>query len=90
MLECKDSYDPTYVGRGGFHQATTYLVEAQDRLSDETVSLTIGHAGAVRGMSIEPLAGGTVGLAEAGLVASIASHFVRREPLAGTAAGSAG
>jgi hypothetical protein len=81
MLECKDSYDPTYVGRGGYHQATTYLVEAQGRLSDTTVSLTVGHSGVVRGVSIEPLAGGFVGLAEAGLVAEIVSRFVRGEPL---------
>jgi hypothetical protein len=85
MLECKDSYDPTYVGRGGYHQATTYLVEAQGRLSDTTVSLTIGHAGAVHGISLEQLAGGTVGLAEAGLVAEIVSRFVRGEPLGPTA-----
>ncbi|MBA2643111.1 MAG: hypothetical protein H0U82_09315 [Actinobacteria bacterium] len=84
MLECKDSYDPTYVGRGGYHQATTYLVEAQGRLSDTTVSLTIGHAGAVRGISVQPLAGGVVGLAEAGLVAEVVSRFVRGEPLGTT------
>src|SRR5581483_10828655 len=90
MFECKDSYDPTYVGRGGYHQATTYLVEAQGRWSDETVSLTIGHAGAVTGISLEPLAGGVVGLAEAGLVADIVSRFVRGKPLDATNAGSAG
>jgi hypothetical protein len=81
MLECKDSYDATYVGRGGYHQATTYLAEAQGRLSDTTVSLTIGHAGAVRGITIEPLAGGLVGLAEASHVAEIVSRFVRDQPL---------
>jgi hypothetical protein len=79
MLECKDSYDPTYVGRSGYHQATTYLVEAHGRLSDTTVSLTIGHAGAVRGMSLEPLAGGVVGLAEASMVAEIVTRFVTGE-----------
>lgn len=81
MLECKDSHDPTYVGRGGYHQATTYLVEAHGRLSDTTVSLTIGHAGAVRGVSLEPLAGGVVGLAEASLVAEIVTRFVTGERL---------
>jgi hypothetical protein len=81
LLECKDSHDPTYVGRAGYHQATTYLVEAHGRLSDTTVSLTIGHAGAVRGISTEPLGGGLVGLAEANLVADIVSHFVRGEAL---------
>jgi len=71
ILECKDSDDVTYVGRGGYHQATTYLVEAHGRLSDETVSLTVGHAGAVSGLSALPLAGGVIRLTEAGLVADI-------------------
>jgi hypothetical protein len=79
MLECKDSYDATYVGRGGYHQATTYLIEAQGRISDETVSLIIGHAGAVHGMSLTRLGGGLVGLAEADVVAEIVRSFVRGE-----------
>jgi hypothetical protein len=87
ILECKDSYDATYVGRSGYHQATTYLIEAEGRLSDETVALTIGHAGTVCGMSVTALGGGLVGLAEADLVADIVSSFVRDESVALLASG---
>ena len=81
MLECKDSNDVTYVGRDGYHQATTYLIEAHGRLSDETVSLTVGHAAAVRGLSVLPLAGGLIGLTQADLVAEIVERFIVGEPI---------
>jgi hypothetical protein len=81
ILECKDSDDPTYVGREGYHQATTYLVEAHSRLSDETVSLIVGKAGAVHGMSITPLAGGLVGLIDADFVADLVGQFVQGQTI---------
>ena len=84
ILECKDSDDATYVGRGGYHQATTYLVEAHGRLSDETVSLTVGHAGVVSGISTTPLAGGLIGLVEAGQLAEVVELFVQKLPLDGS------
>lgn len=81
ILECKDSDDATYVGRGGYHQASTYLVEAHGRLSDETVSLTVGHGGVVSGISTTPLAGGLIGLAEADCLAEVVERFVQGHPL---------
>ncbi len=80
LLECKDSFDPTYVGRSGYHQATTYLIECHGRLSDETAALTAGHSGAVTGLSGTELGGEFVGLVEADALANAVENFVLEQP----------
>lgn len=42
MFECKWSADGKYVGRDGYHQASSYLVEARAGLSNDVWSYVIG------------------------------------------------
>ena len=42
MFECKWSDDGTYIGRDGYHQASSYLVEARAGVSNDVWSYVIG------------------------------------------------
>lgn len=44
MFECKWSGDGTYVGRNGYHQASSYLVEARAGIATDAWSYVIGPA----------------------------------------------
>lgn len=49
MLECKWSAFGSYVGRGGYHQASSYLVEARSGLVTDAWSYIVGPAEIVTG-----------------------------------------
>ncbi|OJF14217.1 hypothetical protein BG844_10900 [Couchioplanes caeruleus subsp. caeruleus] len=51
MLECKWSGHGSYVGRDGYHQASSYLVEARSGIADEAWSFVIGPEEVVRSQS---------------------------------------
>lgn len=44
LLECKWSSDPLYVARNGFHQATSYALDARDGLAERVWSFVVGPA----------------------------------------------
>ncbi|MGK5520837.1 hypothetical protein ACSNN9_15960 [Micromonospora sp. URMC 107] len=51
MLECKWSALGSYVGRNGYHQASSYLIEARCGLADNARSYVIGPEEVVRSQS---------------------------------------
>ena len=42
VLECKWSAEPSYVGRDGFHQASSYALDTLNGLASEVWSLVVG------------------------------------------------
>ncbi|SLH42488.1 Uncharacterised protein [Mycobacteroides abscessus subsp. massiliense] len=56
MFECKWSVDGTYVGRDGYHQASSYLVEARAGIVTDAWSYVIGPAEVVPARSETELA----------------------------------
>ncbi len=42
VIECKWSPEPSYVGRDGFHQASSYALDALNGLADEVWSFIVG------------------------------------------------
>lgn len=56
MFECKWSVDGTYVGRDGYHQASSYLVEARAGIATDAWSYVIGPAEVVSARSETELA----------------------------------
>lgn len=69
MFECKWSIDGTYVGRDGYHQASSYLVEARAGIATDAWSYVIGPAEVVPSHSETELAwpGGTAVLGSANI-----------------------
>lgn len=51
MFECKWSADGTYVGRDGYHQATSYLIEAKSGIAVNAWSYVIGPEEVVPALS---------------------------------------
>jgi hypothetical protein len=51
MFECKWSADGKYIGRDGYHQASSYLVEARSGIANDVWSYIIGPEEVVAGQS---------------------------------------
>lgn len=51
MLECKWSMNGTYVGRDGYHQASSYLVEARSGIATDAWSYVVGPTELVPSLS---------------------------------------
>lgn len=52
VIECKWSPEPSYVGRGGFHQASSYALDALNGLAGEVWSFVVGPQEIVRAPSV--------------------------------------
>ena len=52
VIECKWSPEPSYVGRGGFHQASSYALDALNGLAEEVWSFVVGPHEVVRAPSV--------------------------------------
>jgi hypothetical protein len=63
FVECKFSGNSTVVGRDGYHQATTYLLEAAGRLLPSVVSVVVGPSNMITGPELMKLGQGYVGFA---------------------------
>ncbi len=84
LLECKWSDKPSYVGRTGYHQASSYALDARLGLADEVWSLVVGPREFVERTSItvQPLQEfgvvlGSTCLPEVGVVVRA---FLSRDP----------
>lgn len=52
ILECKWSNNPSYVARDGYHQASSYALDAMHELANEVWSLVIGPQEVIHSLSI--------------------------------------
>ena len=84
LLECKWSTNPRYVGRYGFHQASSYALDALAGLADEVWSFVVGPQEIVPETSaatslFEPM-GLVLGSTAPGMIGDVVAAFLARDP----------
>jgi len=84
LLECKWSDKPPYVGRTGYHQASSYALDARSGLAAEVWSLVVGPQEFVAGTSITMLPAEALGVVLGSTcvpgVRGVVRAFLSRDP----------